>query len=106
MIASGFRKPHQPYFCLSEYKKQRDPEGDPAAQALAAMLVAQALNDQQHPIYGTHIIGRDWFFMTLQDQAYCIGESYTATKDEVFEIYRILQALKQLILQQVHARSA
>ena len=36
MIASGLREPEQPYFCFQEYKRTKDPEGDPAAQALAA----------------------------------------------------------------------
>jgi hypothetical protein len=103
MIASGFRNPHHPYFCLSEYKKQRDPEGDPAAQALVAMLVAQALNEQIHPMYGSYIVGRDWFFMVLRGQQYCISNSYTATKDEIFDIFRILQGLKQIIIQQIQA---
>ena len=30
MIASGFREPERPYFCFQEYKKDQDPEGDPA----------------------------------------------------------------------------
>ena len=101
MIASGFRNPHQPYFCLSEYKKHLDPAGDPAAQALAAMLVAQELNEQRLPIYGTYIIGRNWFFMTLSGREYCISQNYSATKDELFDIFRIMQGLKQIITREV-----
>lgn len=101
MIASGFRNPHQPYFCLSEYKKHLDPAGDPAAQALAAMLVAQELNEQRLPIYGTYIIGRNWFFMTLSGREYCISQNYSATKDELFDIFRIMQGLKQIITHEV-----
>ena len=97
MIASGFRNPHQPYFCLSEYKKHLDPTGDPAAQALAAMLVAQELNEKHSPIFGTYIIGRNWFFMTLAGREYCISQNYSATKDELFDIFRIMQGLKQII---------
>ena len=46
MIASGFRSPKKPYFCLNEwsatrYKKGTDPNGDPRGQALISMLVAQ-----------------------------------------------------------------
>ncbi len=48
MIASGVREPETPYFCFQEYKRETDPEGDPAAQALAAMLVAQELNAHRH----------------------------------------------------------
>ena len=34
MIATGFRNPRMPYFCLNEYKKGTDPNGDPRGQAL------------------------------------------------------------------------
>jgi hypothetical protein len=97
MIASGYRNPRRPFFCLSEYKKQLDPTGDPAAQALVAMLVAQQLNGDNMPLYGTYIIGREWFFMVLEDQRYCISNNYSATKDEIFDIFRILQGLKRII---------
>lgn len=102
MIASGFREPKTPFFCIQEYKKQKDPEGDPAGQALAAMLVAQELNARQHPVYGAYIIGADWYFMALQGQQYAISLAYVATRDDVFEIFRILKALKQMIAQWVN----
>lgn len=98
IIASGFRSPAKPYFCFQEYKKTKDPEGDPAAQALAAMLVAQELNEHCHPVYGAYIIGREWCFMTLQHRQYAISEPYIATRDDLFEIFRILKVLKQKIL--------
>ena len=52
MIASGYRSPKKPYFTFQEYKKERDPHGDPAGQALAAMLVGQFLNEGELPLYG------------------------------------------------------
>ena len=97
MIASGVREPEEPYFCFQEYKKHKDPEGDPAGQALAAMLVAQAINTGRHPVYGAYIIGYDWFFMALQGNRYAISAGYMATRDDVFDIFRILKALKQII---------
>ena len=97
MIASGFREPERPYFCFQEYKKDQDPEGDPAGQALAAMLVAQAMNERHHPVYGCYVKGRDWFFMALHGKQYAISEPYIATRDEVFDIFRILKALKAII---------
>jgi hypothetical protein len=101
MIASGLREPEQPYFCFQEYKKTKDPEGDPAAQALAAMLVAQELNEHRHPVYGAYIIGRDWCFMTLQEKQYAMSEPYIATRDDLFDIFRILKVLKQVIIEWV-----
>ncbi len=98
MIASGFREPETPYFCFQEYKKETDPNGDPAAQALAAMLVAQELNEHHAPVYGCYIKESFWYFMVLQERAYCISEPYVATRDDIFEIFRILKVLKRIII--------
>jgi hypothetical protein len=98
MIASGRREPEIPYFCFQEYKKEKDADGDPAAQALAAMLVAQELNEGKMPIYGCYVRGRNWFFMVLQGREYCISENYSSTRDDIFDIFRILKVLKQKII--------
>lgn len=97
MIASGFREPETPYFCFQEYKKERDPAGDPAGQSLAAMLVAQELNERGHPVYGAHVRGSLWCFMILQGRTYCISDPYVATRDDVFDIFRILKTLRQIV---------
>lgn len=99
MIATGFRNPKMPYFCLSEYKRQTDPDGDPRGQALIAMLVAQQLNDNKNlnadrPIFGSYIIGRDWYFMVLVGKEYAISKDFSCVDSEVFDIYRILKGLK------------
>ena len=101
MIATGFRNPRLPYFCLNEYKRHLDPTGNPAAQALVAMLAAQELNQHKHPLYGTYIVGRNWYFMVLVGNQYCISQNYSATKDELFDIFRILHGLKQIIIEQI-----
>jgi hypothetical protein len=99
MIATGFRNPKMPYFCLSEYKRQTDPNGDPRGQALIAMLVAQQLNENKNlnadrPIFGSYIIGRDWYFMVLVGKEYAISKDFSCVDSEVFDIYRILKGLK------------
>jgi len=98
IIASGWREPEKPFFCFQEYKKETDPEGDPAAQVLAAMLVAQEISEHRHPVYGCHVKGRGWFFMILQARQYAISEPYIATRDDIFDIFRILRVLRQIIL--------
>lgn len=98
LIAKGTREPETPYFCFQEYKRHKDPEGDPAAQALAAMLVAQEINEHQHPIYGAHVIGQSWYFQLLQGKEYCISLPYIATRDDLFDIFRILKVLKQIVM--------
>jgi len=105
VIASGFREPEKPYFCFHEYKKEQDPEGDAAAQALAAMLVAQELNEHRHPVYGCYVKGQDWCFMALQEKQYAISSPYIATRDDVFDIFRILKVLKQIITEFVEEDS-
>lgn len=57
IVATGYREPEIPLFAFTEYKRQLDPNGDPAGQTLAAMLVAQVLNDNQQPIYGAYVVG-------------------------------------------------
>jgi hypothetical protein len=97
MMASGFRSPKKPYFCMSEFKKGTDPDGDPKGQALIAMLVAQALNENKHPIFGCYIIGRIWYFMVLEGSQYCISNDYSCADEEIFDIFRILKSLNHEI---------
>lgn len=97
MIASGFRSPKKPYFCLNEYKKGTDPNGDPRGQALISMLVAQKLNDNKFPIYGCYVIGRNWYFMILEGKEYAISNDYSCVDSEIFDIYKILKNLNRQI---------
>lgn len=94
MVATGFRNPKKPYFCMAEYKRATDPDGDPSGQALIAMLTAQHLNDNQKPIYGCYIIGRSWYFMALIGKEYAISNVYVCTDEEIFDIFRILKGLR------------
>ncbi|MEM1214794.1 MAG: hypothetical protein AAGJ82_03870 [Bacteroidota bacterium] len=66
MVASGEFEPKRPYFCLHEYKKEDGIHNDPLGQLLIAMLTAQELNNNQLPIYGAYVSGRNWFFLTLK----------------------------------------
>ena len=99
VIASGYYEPEIPYFAFSEYKRQRDPNGDPIGQALAAMLVGQTLNQHEDPVYGCYVIGRDWNFMVLEKSNYTISRDYSGLSDEVFDILRILKALKEIVIE-------
>ncbi len=97
MIATGYRNPKKPFFCLKEYKRQTDPNGDPRGQALIAMLAAQALNENNSPVYGCYVIGRSWNFMALVGKEYAISNVYTCTTDELLDIFRILKGLRNII---------
>ena len=104
-LASGRREPEIPYFAFQEYKKMTDPDGDPAGQALAAMLAAQALNADGLPMYGCHVIGGDWYFMTLEGTKYAISRDYSTLTNEIFEIFKTLKALKNIVVQRVDTPS-
>ncbi len=94
MIATGFRSPKMPYFCLNEYKKGTDPDGDPRGQVLIAMLVAQQLNNNQKPIFGCYVIGRIWYFVVLVGNEYAISRDFSCAGESIFDIFRILKGLR------------
>jgi len=97
MIATGFRNPKIPLFCMHEYKKSIENAGMPDAQALAAMMVAREMNENKKPIYGMYIVGLNWNFMTLEGKEYCISRTYNAEIEEIFMIFKMLKALKCII---------
>jgi hypothetical protein len=97
MIATGFRHPKKPYFCLNEYKKESDPNGDPRGQLLIAMITVQALNQDNNPIYGVYVVGKLWRFIVLTGKSYTFSDAFVATKKDIFEIYKILKGLRHEI---------
>jgi len=97
MIATGSRNPDVPFFCMNEYKRSVDNEGNPDAQALGAMLVAREMNENKKPIYGLYIVGLIWNFMILEGDKYVISKDYKSGDEELFDIFRMLKALKEII---------
>ena len=94
-----FNKPTHPYFFLQEFKKKRGEKNDPEGQLLTAMLIAQAKNDDQKPIYGGYLFGTVWNFATLVGNHYCVSREYNAThRHDLLQIVFILRKLKELIL--------
>ncbi|MFN0203207.1 MAG: hypothetical protein ACKVTZ_16895 [Bacteroidia bacterium] len=90
VVAKGWESPMIPYFFLHEYK-QEEKKGDARAQLLAAMLVAQALNGNEKPVYGVYLIGASWRFIVLVGKDYAV-ERFDATKEQ--DIVKIFQMLK------------
>ena len=90
--------PVKPYFFLQEFKKQKQNE-DAEGQMLLAMLIAQADNNNQKPVYGCYLQGKNWVFTVLYAKNYCLSRQYDATRtDDLYQIIFILRALKQTIL--------
>lgn len=103
MIASGKYEPERPYFCLHEYKKEEGITNDPRGQMLAEMVAAQALKDDNQPIYGCYVLGRMWFFAVLNGSEYCISRDYSSV-NELVAIVKVLKTLKQIIDKRVKAQ--
>ncbi len=102
LLASGYFNPKAPYFCFQEYKRERDPHGDPAGQCLAAMLAGQVINGEaDKPVYGCYVVGQNWYFLTLMGHEYAISSSFSAATDEIFYILGLLKTLKQLVLKRL-----
>lgn len=97
IIASGYLAPETPYFAFQEFKKELDSSGDPIGQNLAAMLVGQHENQTNTPIYGCYVVGRNWFFMVLEGNEFTVSRDYSASGEDIFEIIRILKALRNLL---------
>jgi len=44
-----------------------------------------------------YIVGLNWNFMVLNGNEYCISQSYNSEKEEIFDIFSMLKALKYII---------
>jgi hypothetical protein len=99
MVAKGILSYHQnPYFHFHEYKPQGNPTGEPMAQLLEAMLLAQEKNKNGKPIYGAEIIGQYWKFVILQGKEYCISHSFDSIElDTLLEIIAILRKFRHIL---------
>ena len=94
----GLNTPKKPYFFLQEFKKGKKATDDAEGQMLIAMLIAQAQNANNEPIYGCYLIGKDWYFTNLIGKRYCVSKSYDATDPkELTEILFILERLKHIV---------
>ncbi len=99
MVAKGILDlPQVPYFHFQEYKKQREPSGDPVGQLLEAFLIAQEKNKNGNPLYGCTITGKYWEFFTMEAKTYCISRSYDCTdKEDLLQIIAILRKFKEIL---------
>ncbi|MDZ7896708.1 MAG: hypothetical protein U5N85_01580 [Arcicella sp.] len=94
-----FHTPENPYFFLQEYKRGRGDDKDPEAQMLTAMLIAQELNKDDKPIFGSYLFGSRWKFCTLVGKDYCQSPEFDADKyPDLLQIVFVLRKLKELIL--------
>jgi hypothetical protein len=98
VLAKGKQKPMKPYFFIHEYKQEtKKGSSDPKGQLLSEMLVAQAKNDNNMPIYGCYVLGRSWFFVVLDGSEYAVSRAYDASQDDIYAILSILKKMKEKI---------
>jgi hypothetical protein len=102
MLAKGKVIPKIPYFCLHEYKQENRRENDPLGQLLIGMVAAQAKNNDELPIYGCYVSGRNWFFVLLEGDKYCVSDAYVATSEDIYKIFAIMKKCKSLV--EIHAQ--
>ncbi len=98
MFTQGIDSPQIPYFFFHKYKRETYPNGKPQPQLLGAMLAAQELNNNQKPVYGIYVKGMDWRFIILKGNEWCESKKYVADDEEIFDIFKMLKALKEIIL--------
>jgi hypothetical protein len=97
MIAKGKSIPRQPYFCLHEYKQENRRDNDPLGQLLIGMLAVHEANEPKIPIYGCYVSGRNWFFVLLEGDKYCLSNAYNAADTAIYQIFSILKKCRSLI---------
>ncbi len=93
-----------PYFFLHEYKREKKYSGDPIGQMLGGMLIGQAKNNDNRPIYGCYVQGRNWYFSILEGKQYVISKGFDSSEiDEVLKIIFILRRIKNIITERLKA---
>lgn len=99
VVASGLMDyMKKPYFHFQEYKPSKNPKGDSMAQLLEAFLIAQSKNQDDMPLYGCEVVGKDWRFITMENKTYCVSKAYDATQEEeLLEIIAILRKFRTIL---------
>jgi hypothetical protein len=83
---------------LHEYKREKKYSGDPIGQMLGGMLISQAKNNNDKPMYGCYVQGRFWFFSILVGKEYVISQPYNSVKvEEAQQVIMILRKMKEII---------
>jgi hypothetical protein len=103
LLAKGRLEPRAPCVFLHEYKREVMATGEPIGQLLIAMVGARQQNTEISPLYGCYVLGRNWFFVVLDDQQYAVSKAFDATQDDVFGIYSALYEVQQRVTSKVTA---
>jgi hypothetical protein len=94
MLARGKQIPRKPHFFLHEYKPEKNRDNDPLGQLLIAMVAAQKINQDDKPIYGIYVNGRNWFIVALVGSNYAASLAYDVTSNDIFDLFAVLEFIK------------
>lgn len=97
LLAKGRQDPQEPRVFLREYKREVEATGDPLGQLLIAMVGSQRQNTESFPPYGCYVLGRNWFFVVLDEKQYAVSDALVATQDDIFQIYSAMVAVQQRV---------
>ena len=70
-----------------------------ALEQMAEQGKAWPLIEGSGTIYGMYVIAEKWHFMILQENEYAISKGFLADDEEIFEIVKILKALKVMLIE-------
>lgn len=104
LVATGKQIPRVPFFALHEYKPEPNTSMDPMGQLLVAMVAAQKDNHAkgfEYPLFGTYVVGRFWFFVTLNGNKYSKSLAFDATQNDLDAIFCILKKVNEYIMAQL-----
>jgi hypothetical protein len=88
-----------PYFHFQEYKRDKDPHGDPMAQLVEAFLIAQQINQNGKALFGCCVVGRFWYFVTMEAKNYCVSMAHDCTDEkDLQQIIAILRKFETVFL--------
>jgi hypothetical protein len=59
------------------------------------MVASQKLNQDDKPIYGVYVNGRNWFFVVLDGNSYATIHPYVITSEDIFDLFAVLLFFKQ-----------
>ena len=97
LLAKGRQDPREPRVFLHEYKKEVEASGEPLGQLLIAMVGAQRQNTDSIPLYGCYILGRNWFFVVLEEHQYVVSNAFNAASDDIFRIYSAMHEVQRRV---------
>lgn len=87
-----------PYFHFQEYKPNKQPHGDSMAQLLEAFLIAQIKNNNNKPLYGMEVLGKQWTFVIMEGKEYCVSQPFICTeREDLMQIIAMFRFFKHIL---------